>query len=159
MLGNGRLLAQCFDGKERLCHIRGKLRKKVWINTGDIILVGLRDYQESKVCIYAVYKMLICFMFEAILCRFPKTSYFQADVILKYTSDEARVLKNEGQLPESARLNENDEVNEGEVEFGAFFAGFALCLFAIRFKHFQSTLATRSTMKAKASACKIVITT
>merc|ERR1719264_486908 len=22
----------CFDGTKRLCHIRGKLRKKVWIN-------------------------------------------------------------------------------------------------------------------------------
>jgi len=91
MLGNGRLTAQCFDGKERLCHIRGKLRKKVWINQGDIILLGLRGYQEGK-----------------------------ADVILKYTTDEARVLKNEGQLPESARLNENDEPNEGEVEFVDF---------------------------------------
>ena len=50
MLGNGRITAFCFDGKERLCHIRGKLRKKVWINTGDIILVGLRDYQDDKVC-------------------------------------------------------------------------------------------------------------
>jgi initiation factor 1A len=49
MLGNGRLTAFCFDGKNRLCHIRGKLRKKVWINTGDIILVGLRDYQDDKV--------------------------------------------------------------------------------------------------------------
>jgi len=91
MLGNGRLTAQCFDGKERLCHIRGKLRKKVWINTGDIILLGLRDYQEEK-----------------------------ADVILKYTPDEARILKNEGLLPESARLNEGDEANEGEVEFVDF---------------------------------------
>lgn len=50
MLGNGRLNAFCFDGKQRLCHIRGKLRKKVWINTGDIILIGLRDYQDDKVC-------------------------------------------------------------------------------------------------------------
>jgi translation initiation factor 1A len=49
MLGNGRLTALCFDGKTRLCHIRGKLRKKVWINAGDIILVGLRDYQDDKV--------------------------------------------------------------------------------------------------------------
>ena len=49
MLGNGRLTAFCFDGKQRLCHIRGKLRKKVWINVGDIILVGLRDYQDDKV--------------------------------------------------------------------------------------------------------------
>jgi len=29
MLGNGRLEATCFDGTKRLCHIRGKLRKKV----------------------------------------------------------------------------------------------------------------------------------
>lgn len=29
MLGNGRLEALCFDGSKRLCHIRGKLRKKV----------------------------------------------------------------------------------------------------------------------------------
>merc|ERR1712226_681831 len=29
MLGNGRLDALCFDGVKRLCHIRGKLRKKV----------------------------------------------------------------------------------------------------------------------------------
>merc|ERR1719192_1054050 len=28
----------CFDGVKRLCHIRGKLRKKVWINQSDIIL-------------------------------------------------------------------------------------------------------------------------
>ena len=31
MLGNGRLEAFCFDGVNRLCHIRGKLRKRVWI--------------------------------------------------------------------------------------------------------------------------------
>ena len=47
MLGNGRLEAMCFDGVKRLCHIRGKLRKKVWINQSDIILVGLRDYQVT----------------------------------------------------------------------------------------------------------------
>ena len=29
MLGNGRLEANCFDGRKRLCHIRGKMRKKV----------------------------------------------------------------------------------------------------------------------------------
>merc|ERR1711970_532703 len=30
----------CFDGNKRLCHIRGKLRKKVWINNSDIILAS-----------------------------------------------------------------------------------------------------------------------
>ena len=61
MLGNGRLEAQCFDGVKRLANIRGKLRKKVWINQGDIILLSLRDFQDDK-----------------------------ADVIVKYTADEAR---------------------------------------------------------------------
>merc|ERR1719374_349525 len=54
----------CFDGTKRLCHIRGKLRKRQWINAQDIILVGLRDYQDQK-----------------------------ADVIMKYNSDEARRLR------------------------------------------------------------------
>ena len=82
MLGNGRLEAVCFDGKKRLCHIRGKLRKKVWINAQDIILIGLRDYQDDK-----------------------------ADVIMKYTSEEARNLKAYGELPESAQISDT-------VEFG-----------------------------------------
>lgn len=47
-LRNGRLEAQCFDGTRRLGNIRGKLRKKVWINQGDIILLSLRDYQDDK---------------------------------------------------------------------------------------------------------------
>lgn len=29
MLGNGRVEAYCYDGKTRLCNIRGKMRKKV----------------------------------------------------------------------------------------------------------------------------------
>ena len=33
MLGNGRLEAMCIDSTKRLCHIRGKMRKKVWVNT------------------------------------------------------------------------------------------------------------------------------
>ena len=45
---------------------------KVWINQGDIILIGLRDYQDSK-----------------------------ADVILRYNPDEARNLKAYGELPET----------------------------------------------------------
>jgi translation initiation factor 1A len=77
MLGNGRLEAQCIDGVKRLCHIRGKMRKKVWVNTGDIILLGLRDFQDEK-----------------------------ADVILKYLADEARSLKAYGELPETFRVND-----------------------------------------------------
>merc|ERR1712048_749501 len=38
----------CFDGNERLCNIRGKMRKKVWIGVGDIVLIGLRDFQGEE---------------------------------------------------------------------------------------------------------------
>lgn len=48
MLGNGRMLCKCDDGKERLIIIPGKLRKRVWMSPGDLILVGLRDYQDDK---------------------------------------------------------------------------------------------------------------
>lgn len=39
MLGNGRLEAQCIDGKKRLCHIRGKMRKKVRALEADACMV------------------------------------------------------------------------------------------------------------------------
>lgn len=73
-------------------YISGKLRKKVWINQGDIILVGLRDYQDAK-----------------------------ADVILKYNPDEARNLKAYGELPEHAKINETaafgEEEEDDNIEF------------------------------------------
>lgn len=85
MLGNGRLEAMCFDGVKRLGLIRGKLRKKIWINNGDIILVSLREYQDEK-----------------------------GDVILKYSADEARSLKAYGELPDNAKINETDTFGPGE---------------------------------------------
>ena len=87
MLGNGRLEAMCFDGTKRLAHIRGKLRKKVWINQGDIILLSLRDFQDDK-----------------------------ADVLFKYSPDEARNLKAYGELPETAKINEGETFGGGEED-------------------------------------------
>ncbi|CAO3572606.1 Translation initiation factor 1A [Mortierella sp. GBA35] len=92
MLGNGRVEAQCFDGEKRLAHIRGKMRKKVWINQGDIILISLRDFQDDK-----------------------------ADVILKYNTEEARNLKAYGELPESAKINETDTFQGSEDELDVEF--------------------------------------
>eukprot|EP00168_Porphyra_purpurea_P020684 TRINITY_DN879_c0_g1_i5.p3 TRINITY_DN879_c0_g1~~TRINITY_DN879_c0_g1_i5.p3 ORF type:complete len:142 (+),score=68.59 TRINITY_DN879_c0_g1_i5:140-565(+) len=85
MLGNGRCESACFDSVKRLCHIRGKLRKKVWVNAGDIVLIGLREYQDEK-----------------------------ADIILKYTADEARSLKQYGEIPDTTTIHENAEGGEGE---------------------------------------------
>ena len=79
--------AYCIDGVKRLCHIRGKMRKKVWVNTGDIVLLGLREYQNEK-----------------------------ADVILKYMADEARSLKQYGELPDNIRVNDTDALMDDEVD-------------------------------------------
>mmetsp|Transcript_3338 Transcript_3338/g.10411 ORF Transcript_3338/g.10411 Transcript_3338/m.10411 type:complete len:148 (-) Transcript_3338:192-635(-) len=87
MLGNGRLEAACIDGVKRLCHIRGKMRKKVWVSTGDVILLGLRDYQDEK-----------------------------ADVILKYAPDEARSLKAYGELPDNFKIDLGVEDDGAEEE-------------------------------------------
>mmetsp|Transcript_21210 Transcript_21210/g.71310 ORF Transcript_21210/g.71310 Transcript_21210/m.71310 type:complete len:136 (-) Transcript_21210:1265-1672(-) len=91
MLGNGRLEAYCFDGVNRLCHIRGKLRKRVWIQQGDIVLIGLREFQDQK-----------------------------ADVILKYDNEEARSLKAYGELPENVQINVDVALDGDDIEDDTF---------------------------------------
>ena len=68
MLGSGRLEAMCGDGVERLCKIRGSMRKREWVRVGDVVLVGLRDFQDNK-----------------------------ADVIHKYTDAEVHRLRRLGE--------------------------------------------------------------
>ena len=56
--GSGRYLCVCCDGKaERLGILRGNMRKRSIhrIRKGDVVLVGLRDYQENKVDIMHLY--------------------------------------------------------------------------------------------------------
>lgn len=96
MLGNARVDAFCFDGVSRLCQIRGQMRKRVWITVGDIVLVSLREFQDSK-----------------------------ADIIWKYTPDEARSLKAYGEIPASVRPNETegfggDESESDGIEFADY---------------------------------------
>jgi translation initiation factor 1A len=48
MLGFDRILVTCQDGKERLCRIRGKMKRRMWIRLGDIVLVSPWDFQSDK---------------------------------------------------------------------------------------------------------------
>lgn len=48
VLGNGNMLVYCNDGEQRICHIRGAIRKRVWINLGDVVLVSLRDFGAEE---------------------------------------------------------------------------------------------------------------
>ena len=88
------------------------MRKKVWITAGDIVLVGKRDFQDEKV-----------------------------DIVHKYTADEARNLKQYGELPETARINETAV----DMAMAGVFFYFFLC-FAVRgdvslfWNHFYSKI-------------------
>jgi len=70
MLGSDKLRVQCNDGKERLVRIPGKMRKRVWIRVGDLILI-----QPWKVM-----------------------SDRRADVIWRYTKTQAGWLERKGYL-------------------------------------------------------------
>ena len=47
MLGFDRIVVKCQDGHERLCRIRGKLKRRVWVRVGDIVLVSPWDFQSD----------------------------------------------------------------------------------------------------------------
>ena len=48
VLGNCRFELLCYDETTRLGCLRGKMRKRVWVNKNDCVLVGLRDFQDEK---------------------------------------------------------------------------------------------------------------
>ena len=72
LLGGGRVEANCFDGQKRICSIRGKMRNRVWINAGDIVLASLREFGDDK-----------------------------ADIIHKYYPEEGFELQEMGEIPEN----------------------------------------------------------
>jgi len=55
MLGNCRIMAKCSDGINRICHIRGKMKKRSWIREDSIILINLRQFENDKADIVHCY--------------------------------------------------------------------------------------------------------
>ena len=47
LLGFYRMVVKCQDGHERLCRVRGKLKRRVWVRVGDIVLVSPWDFQSD----------------------------------------------------------------------------------------------------------------
>jgi len=70
LLGFDRVLVKCQDGHERLCRIRGKMKRRVWIREGDVVLVSPWDFQSDK----------------------------RGDLIWRYTRAQAEVLRRKGYL-------------------------------------------------------------
>ena len=70
MLGFDRIMVKCQDGHERLCRIRGKMKRRTWIREGDIVLISPWDFQSDK----------------------------RGDVIWRYTRAQAVWLRDKGYL-------------------------------------------------------------
>ena len=70
LLGFDRVLIRCQDGHERLCRIRGKMKRRVWIREGDIVLVSPWDFQSDK----------------------------RGDIIWRYTRSQAEWLRRKGHI-------------------------------------------------------------
>jgi translation initiation factor 1A len=70
LLGFDRVLVKCQDGHERLCRIRGKMKRRVWVREGDVVLVSPWDFQSDK----------------------------RGDVIWRYTKAQAELLRKNNYL-------------------------------------------------------------
>lgn len=70
LLGFDRIMVKCQDGNERLCRIRGKMKRRVWIREGDIVIVSPWDFQSDK----------------------------RGDVVWRYTHAQADNLRKKGSL-------------------------------------------------------------
>ena len=86
LLGNGRVEVNCFDGVKRISSIRGKLKNRVWMNPGDIILVSLRETGDT------------------------------ADVIHKYYPEESAELQELGEIPDNIDINQALSGDEEEAK-------------------------------------------
>ncbi|RLI35667.1 translation initiation factor eIF-1A [Candidatus Bathyarchaeota archaeon] len=70
LLGYDRVLVRCQDGRERICRIRGKMKRRVWIRVGDVVLVSPWDFQSDT----------------------------RGDIIWRYTKGQAELLRKKGLL-------------------------------------------------------------
>ncbi len=48
MTGGDQVIVKCADGETRQCRIRGKLKRRMWIREGDIVLVAPWDFDNRK---------------------------------------------------------------------------------------------------------------
>lgn len=74
-LGGDRMVVFCNDGKQRLCLIRGGMRKRVWMRAGDVVLISIRDFEKKA--------------------EFGSTELEKGDIIAKYDDDLIPLLKKE----------------------------------------------------------------
>ena len=64
LLGNCRVTLLCNDKINRIGIIRGSMRKRQWLNVGNIVIYSIRPYEKDKVDIIHVYNNNVLKMLE-----------------------------------------------------------------------------------------------
>jgi translation initiation factor 1A len=103
--GNRNLQCYCNDGKVRICHIRGAMRNRVWVNVGDLVIISRRELAKDA-------------------------DDEKADILTKYEPEHLHKLKQEPGINENlfraietadARLDDifdrSGDKNDGGIEF------------------------------------------
>jgi len=71
-LGGSRLKVRCLDGKTRVCRVPGKLKRKLWIREGDVLLIEPWEFGGDE----------------------------KGDVVFKYRPTQVQWLKKKGLIPD-----------------------------------------------------------
>jgi len=113
ILGSRNVLAFCNDNIVRLCHIRGSIRKDMWISVGDIVVMSCRGLEHEKTDKYE--KGDILFKYDRdFYSKLKKIQGVNQKIFLPLEAAEADVLK---RIKESKSNYNNDvEFNINETE-------------------------------------------
>ncbi len=77
-LGGSRTRVRCLDGKTRICRIPGRLKRKLWVREGDLVLVEPWEFSGND----------------------------KGDIIFKYKSSQIDFLKKKGLLKQLEEFQE-----------------------------------------------------
>ena len=77
-LGGSRMRVRCLDGKTRICRIPGRLKRRLWVREGDIVIVEPWEYGGDE----------------------------KGDLVYKYTKTQVIYLKKKGFLKKLEELDE-----------------------------------------------------
>ena len=69
-VGGSRMKVRCLDGNERICRIPGRLKRRLWVREGDILLIEPWEFSGDE----------------------------KGDVVFKYTKVQVKVLRKKGLL-------------------------------------------------------------
>ena len=77
-LGGSRLRVKCLDGKSRVCGIPGRLKRRLWVREGDILIVEPWEFGGDE----------------------------KGNVIFKYSKSQVQFLRNKGYLKKIEEIDE-----------------------------------------------------